>query len=399
VFASNATGSFQIHAADMGQLTHCPTAALLPRNKTFLCLSSNGWRVKEYDPGSLRKAEEPVHGSTSEAITRPQESRQAKSYTPLKSIWPNYIRPDGFVSSTDFQIGLVTTGKDVSGQYRLDAGFRYSFDLEYFSAVAGANAKDFGLRFNRYPISYAPKNAPKVDESRHEVRASWQPFGKRGVEFGLNGRWYEPLTGSGENEDKFWGSLSLGRDFGRHWGWVNLDVFTGNSQSLFGGFDLLFGERIYTSVHFLGGKTWGDISPGHNTFRIGGNLIEGYFTQRPTRLFPLRGFEADILEASEAVTTGAEIYWPLFDLQQGYDTLPIFFHRLRLGTFVDAGAASETISKDDILVGAGFELVTSLEIGWGKLSSFRLGLGWPLIQPDYLDESGPVVLIQLGNPL
>jgi hypothetical protein len=40
-----------------------------------------------------------------------------------------------------------------------------------------------------------------------------------------------------------------------------------------------------------------------------------------------------------------------------------------------------------------------MEIGWGKLSSFRVGLGWPVIQPDYLDESGPVFLIQLGNPL
>ena len=148
-----------------------------------------------------------------------------------------------------------------------------------------------------------------------------------------------------------------------------------------------------------GVKTWGDINPGHNTFRIGGNLTEGYFTQRPTRLFPLRGFEANILEAPEAVTTGIEVYWPLFNIQKGYNTLPVFFHRLRLGTFVDAGAAGESISIDDTLVGAGFELITSLEIGWGKLSSFRVGLGWPVVQPDFLDESGPVFLMQLGNPL
>ena len=399
VFSSNVSESFQIHASDMRQLTHCPTAAVLPRDKSFLCLSPNGWMVKVYEPGSLPETKRPVDPSPSDADTLPAESAQARPYSPLKSVWPNYIRPDGFVSTTDFQIGLVTTGQDVTGRYRVDAGFRYSFDLEYFSAVAGANAKDFGVRFNRYPISYAPKNALKVDESRHEARASWEPFGSRGIEFGANGRWHEPLNGSGGSEDKFWGSLSLGRDFGRHWGWVNLDVFTGNSQSLFGGFDLLFGERMYTALHLLGGKTWGDINPGHNTFRIGGNFTEGYFTQRPTRLFPLRGFDADILEASEAVATGAEIYWPLFDFQQGYNTLPIFFHRLRLGTFVEAGAASESISKDDILVGAGFELVTSMEIGWGKLSSFRLGLGWPVVQPDYLDESGPVFLIQLGKPL
>ncbi len=399
VFSSNASGRFQIHAADMQQLTNCPTAAVLPRQTKHLCLTANGWQVEDFDfsrladSSQLPTVEIPIQQPSTGAL------QPARPYTPLKSIWPNYFRPDGFLSASDFQIGLVTSGEDVSRQYRVDAGVRYSFDFNYISVVAGGEAKDFGLRFNRYPISYTPKNANTVDESRHEVRVSWQPLDIRGIEIAANARWYEPLTGSGKVNDKFWGSLSLGHDFGRHWGWINLDVFTENSQSLFGGFDLLFGERIYTSFHFLGGKTWGDISQGQNTFRIGGNLIEGYFTQRPTRLFPLRGFESNILEASEAVTTGIEVYWPLINIQKGYKTLPLFFHRLRLGTFVDAGAASENLSLDDTLVGAGFELITSMEIGWGKLSSFRVGLGWPVIQPDYLDESGPVLLIQLGSPL
>ena len=399
VFSSNVSGHFQIHAADMRQLTRCPTAAVLPRKNRFLCLTSNGWQITEYETNDLPEIASFVHGPSLVNDTPGPESQPAKPYTPLKSIWPNYIRPDGFLSTTDFQIGLVTTGQDVTGKYRVDAGTRYSFDLNYLSVVAGANAEDFGLRFNRYAISYSPKNAATIDESRHEVSLSWQPLGIRGLEVAANSRWYESLTGSGNNEDKFWGSLSLGREIGRHWGWVNLDVFTGNSQSLFGGLDLLFGERIYTSFHFLAGKTWGDISPGHNTFRIGGNLTEGYFTQRPTRLFPLRGFEDNILEGEEAFTAGMEVYWPLLNLQQGYKTLPLFFHRLRLGTFVDVGAAGDTISVDDTLIGAGFELVTSMQIGWGRLSSFRVGLGWPVLQPDYLDESGPVFLIQLGNPL
>jgi hypothetical protein len=50
-------------------------------------------------------------------------------------------------------------------------------------------------------------------------------------------------------------------------------------------------------------------------------------------------------------------------------------------------------------VGAGLELVTSMEIIWGFRSMFRLGIAWPVHQPDALDEEGPVVLIQLGRPL
>ena len=74
-------------------------------------------------------------------------------------------------------------------------------------------------------------------------------------------------------------------------------------------------------------------------------------------------------------------------------------HRLRIGTFIDAGAAADAIDLKDTMVGAGFEIITSLEIGWGRLSSFRIGIGWPIVQPDYLDESGPDFLIQMGNPL
>jgi len=66
---------------------------------------------------------------------------------------------------------------------------------------------------------------------------------------------------------------------------------------------------------------------------------------------------------------------------------------------VDAGYASVDSRPDDILVGAGFELLTSLEVGWGGMSTFRIGLSWPVLQPDDLDQEGPVVVFQLGLPL
>jgi len=168
---------------------------------------------------------------------------------------------------------------------------------------------------------------------------------------------------------------------------------------MFGGCMLWFGEQIHTLLHLQAGKTWGDLILGHTTYRIGGNVVEGYFTKRPTRLFPLRGFDSNVIESGQAVSSGLEVLWPLANLQAGYKTLPLYLHRLHLGTFVDAGAASDRLHSDDILVGAGFELVTSLEIAWGNLSSFRMGIAWPLMQPNALDQSGPVFLIQLGRPL
>jgi len=43
--------------------------------------------------------------------------------------------------------------------------------------------------------------------------------------------------------------------------------------------------------------------------------------------------------------------------------------------------------------------VTSFEVAWGNLSSFRMGVAWPVRQPGYLDEEGPLLVVQIGRPL
>ena len=238
-----------------------------------------------------------------------------------------------------------------------------------------------------------------MNESRNEFGAFWTPWDIEDVEISLNGREFKPLEGPGSYQDEYWVASRLSKSIGSHRAVLNLEVFSRGSQSLFGGGLLWFGEQIKTSFHLQAGKTWGDLIPGHTVYRVGGSVVEGYFTRRPTRLFPLRGFDSNILEAGQALTSGIEVLWPLANLQAGYKTLPLYFHRLRLGTFVDAGIASDSPSGDDILVGAGFELITSLEIAWGNLSSFRIGVAWPLAKPDGLDQTGPLFLIQLGRPL
>ncbi len=76
-------------------------------------------------------------------------------------------------------------------------------------------------------------------------------------------------------------------------------------------------------------------------------MSEGYFTHLPPKLFPVRGFSSNLIEASKAAAGSVEVFWPLANLQMGYATLPLFLHRLRLGTFIDAGIASEAYQSDD----------------------------------------------------
>jgi hypothetical protein len=417
VYVSNISGKFQIHGADQSQVTHAEYGAILPRQGRFLNLTQNGWQLQSYEIGRMPLTERQFSPEKPIEIASEPKTPEARSYNPFKSIWPNYIRPDIFIGGDDFQLGIVTSSRDVSGDYATDAGIRYSFDSDYLALQAGFQAKQVGTRYARYPLSYTTALAQVVDESRNEVKLFWRPTAlnkllraeelkssdgtvlSQGIEFSANWRNYEPLDMEGPTEDEFWAALSFIDSWGILRGWGSLEFFSENRQSLSGGLSILFGDQILTSVHMMGGRAWGEPLNGHNTFRIGGNVTEGYFTRRPSRLFPIRGFGSNILEASDAVSTGIEVFWPMANLQTGYETLPLFFHRLRLGTFVDAGFAGENISREDLLVGAGFELVTSLEIAWGNLSSFRIGVSWPIEQPDYLNQKGPLLIFQIGRPL
>lgn len=424
VYASNATGRFQIHAANQAPITAVDTMALLPRQGKFFRLTTNGWRVGNYkiDRRSFESVERPPTAPL--VFDSEPVALDARPYSPLKSLWPNYIRPDLFADISDLQIGIATKSHDVSGDYRLDAGVRYSFDTDYLALRVGAQAKTLGTQLTRYPVSYTTDVDQTVDESRHEARLFWRPLELvrpetdnllrsssgldrfEGLELSLNWRNWEPLETRTpdpsviQDDDEAWLGIGLAKqaDFMRLWG--SLELFSEDRQSLTLGGRLLYGEQTLTSVHLLFGRAWGDAPDlGHTTYRIGGNVSEGYFTRLPPKLFPVRGFSSNVIEASTAAAGGIEVFWPLANLQMGYATLPLFLHRLKLGTFVDAGIAGDEYNSDDWLVGAGVEFVISAEIAWGSFSAFRIGVGWPLVYPDYVQDDGAKFVIQLGRPL
>jgi len=370
-------------------------------------------RDRRSAPRSLGRPEPDRREAAAEPA--PAESRP---YSALDSLWPNYIRPDIFAAVTDLQLGVATKSRDVTGDYKFDAGIRYSFDTDFLAARVAVQALQVGTQFVRYPLSYTTAIDQTVDEARNEIRLFWRPLERKraetidllravdgfelagGLEMSLNGRSFRPLEGEGPTETEGWLGLEVAGHYGILGAWGNLEIFTEDRQSLSLGLNLLFGDRILSVLNLMAGRSWGgEPALGHTSFRVGGNLGEGYFTRRASRLFPIRGFEADLLEASRAAAGSVEVFWPLANLQYGYGTLPLFLHRLRLGTFVDAGVAAEDVSGDDLLVGAGFELVTSLEFAWGNFSAFRMGVAWPLVQPDGLDQDGPQFVFQLGRPL
>ncbi len=418
VWASNATGRFQIHRADRTPITTAAHGALLPRDGKYLELTASGWQTVDYD--SARASQAPLQYLPETQTVEPESAPavEGTAYNPFDSLWPNYIKPDIFAGIGAFQLGFETDGRDVTGDYVFDAGARYTFDSDFLALQALLQRKTIGTRYSRYPFGYTTALGQSVSEKRNDLAIYWQPFNGERVEqadileattgsdlmldqidVSLNARVFGPLSGAGSTDEEFWVAFAAGKSVEALRLWGNVELFTDNRQSVSAGAGFLFGDQIVTSLQIMGGKSWGEPTIGHTTFRIGGDLTEGYFTRRPTRLFPVRGFDAAVLEAPTAAAASAEVFWPLANLQFGYKSLPLFLHRLRLGTFVDAGYAKINGRSEDFLVGGGFELLTTLEAGWGGFSTFRIGVAWPLVQPGDLDQEGPVIVFQLGRPL
>jgi len=417
VYASNVTGKFQIHGTDRTPMTRDAHCAVLPRQGSYLSLTANGWRMQDYTFDRTTSGKmvylpmAPHHGEPSPA------EFDVKPYSPFKSLWPNYFRPDFYAAVNDLQIGMVTKSRDVTDDVRLDAGLRYSFDKDSLAVRGAFQIQSIGAQYTRYPVDYTTDMDQAVNELRNEIKLFWRPLKLKsmepidilrnsdglenfnGIEVSLNWRTWEPLDYDGPHDDETWGAISGIHQLGILRMWGDLELFSGNRQSLSGGLRLLFGDETLTSLHMMFGRAWGEPALGHTTFRIGGNISEGYFTRRPPKLFPVRGFDSNLVEAPTAAGAGIEVYWPLANLQKGYQTLPLFLHRLHLGTFVDAGIAGEDITRDDWIVGAGFEFVTSLEIAWGNFSTFRMGMAWPLVNPDFVKDDTPKFFFQLGRPL
>ena len=400
VFASNSSGTFRIHRADMAIAAGSRQGAVLPRNDSYLVLGGSGWLMEREQIEGAPVSPKDLPASMSQE-PGPAAGLEPLPYSPWPSIIPNFMAPDLYAGPSDVQAGLATWGRDVSGECTLRAGFRYSFNLDYLSLQAGTGIRNLSLAFARYPLSYDPANTPKTEESRHVISAGIRPPGMPWASLSLHRLTYEPLEDEdeGERDHELWGDLSLKGRIGPFTPSLTAETYSGGRRSLYGTLHFLYGKDLFLTALLQAGKSWGEVSPGHGTFRVGGDVGEGYFTRRPSRLFPIRGFPANILEADRAVTTNIEVFCPLAEIHRGHKTLPLFLHRLSLGAFVDAGICSDTLSRDQVIAGAGFELITSLEIAWGNLSAFKMGLAWPVAQPESLDEEGPILVLQIGRPL
>ncbi|MCB9677868.1 MAG: PD40 domain-containing protein [Alphaproteobacteria bacterium] len=136
--------------------------------------------------------------------------------------------------------------------------------------------------------------------------------------------------------------------------------------------------------HVLAAKLGGGYTIGANQFlgnyQLGGSIGDNAFVTAPDESRMLRGYEFATDIGDRYWLTSAEYRFPIWQVQRGVGTIPVFFRNISGAVFLDAGNAFTDIDDwqgvfDDTLVGTGVEISTRWALGWGAFVTGRLGYG------------------------
>jgi hypothetical protein len=130
-------------------------------------------------------------------------------------------------------------------------------------------------------------------------------------------------------------------------------------------------------LRLSGGVARGDLSERH-LFGLGGLGASDWIgsllstSAAPVRI--LRGFVQGAFAGESYLLGTAEYRLPIWDVETGAWTLPVYFRRLHAALFADAGDAFTVRLRDfQLHAGAGAELRAELLLGWSVPTNLRVG--------------------------
>lgn len=191
------------------------------------------------------------------------------------------------------------------------------------------------------------------------------------------------------------------------------------SKALGGDFDELllnFDGSLYVNNplwdnHVLAMRVRGAIALGpdfEETFLLGGDYLSSLFQATTARTFPLRGFSLkDVEKKTGVLATYLEYRFPLWHLERGIGTLPVYFERLHGAFFMEGGNSFGTPGDTDLeavaqkgwnrlwggKVSVGAEVRASLKLGWAFPLTLRFGVALPVVNDGLLRAPGPVPIL------
>lgn len=137
--------------------------------------------------------------------------------------------------------------------------------------------------------------------------------------------------------------------------------------------------RHVVAARVAGGKTTGDFIL-QRELRVGG-ISEGYFVGIDTRNFPVRGYAGSTLRGNRAAIASLEYRLPIWNIDRGPSTWPLYFNRIIGDVFVDAGRAWQRTGGHRTIASVGAEAAIDLFLGYFAPLRYRVGVAYRLKDP------------------
>ena len=316
-------------------------------------------------------------------------------YSPWRSALPKWWFPivgasTGSNNKTETTIGATTSGGDVLGFHQ------YAVSAAVTNRTNGRTDLDYDVAYaydRLYPtLSVDAQSFLDSDDLRNRrlvaqatfplLQFQWQAFAWGGLVRdsiegdALNG-W---RTGALFNNAHTYGfSISPENGITTEVDYENFRTMTRTSADL-RGFLLIPYSRSPLGRHVIATRVAvanvsGDVIP-QREIRVGGTGA-GEFVTFSSRDLPVRGYASGTLRGRSAAIASVEYRFPVYEVNRGPATYPIFFNRIFGDIFGDAGRASH----QGTIASAGAEAAFDITLGFLAPLRYRIGVAYLLRNP------------------
>ncbi len=118
-------------------------------------------------------------------------------------------------------------------------------------------------------------------------------------------------------------------------------------------------------------------------FRVGGAAADSVLVGGTDQYMPVRGFPVAYFQGNGAYAANLEYRAPIWRIERGIITAPIYFNDLSLAAFIDAGNVWNNDSFglktfEEVNVGTGLEMLLRVSLSWAPSLIYRQGFALPL---------------------
>jgi Tol biopolymer transport system component len=423
-FSSDVTGipnvfSVPASGGEIRRLTNMYGGAFYPttadgRRFYISDYSAEGWDVAMFEASrtydvARRTIPESVIGRT-ERVSRDESAAgvggaplDSAAYSALRSLRPRWWFP----VVSDSGVGATTSGGDVLGFHNYVAtatagddafySFIYAYDRLYPTITAGALRFEDGadttgrlLAEATLPVlRYRWQSSATVSLLRDDLEGSFNGV-LQGIRVGgtFNNAQRYPYSVSSENGvtaragyETLRGDASVQRVRGDVRGYLTIPY----RRSPLG--------RHVIATRVAAAQNSGDFIA-QRELRVGGNEDVGFPALDTSRL-PVRGYDSGTLRGQGAAIASVEYRFPIYEIERGPATLPIFFNRIVGDVFVDAGRAWRQRSSREAIASTGVELGVDFHLAHAIPLRYVIGFAWLLRDPGKGDVQ-PYFAVQTG---